>query len=89
MDPWHIVELLVLGIVGLVSAVLRETVSDHGKRIGDLEATRYTRQDAAAGREELKHEIASLREQMDTQHSRIFDRLDMIVDRLPSKGKTA
>jgi hypothetical protein len=90
MDPWRIVELLVLGIVGLVSAVMRSTLDDHSKRIGQIESTIYTRAEADRGRAELKSElksdIAALRAEITEQHNRIFDRLDTIVDRLPAKG---
>lgn len=92
MDPWHVVELLVLaiatlatGVLGFMSAILRDTVADHGKRIGAIESNMYTRADAERGRAELKSDIRDLREEMNKQHERIFERLDTIVDRLPAK----
>ena len=97
MDPWHVVESLVLTIfailsasAGFVSTLIRTTVSEHGKRIAAIESTIYTREDASKGRAELKAElkqdIAEVRDQMTEQHDRMFDRLDTIVDRLPPKG---
>jgi hypothetical protein len=92
VDPWHIVEMLVLaiaslatGVLGFMSAVLRDTVIDHGKRLSALERNIYTREDAERGRNEVKKEISELRQEMNQQHGRIFERLDDIADRLPPK----
>lgn len=92
MEPWRVVEVLVAviatlatGVLGFMSAILRDTVADHGKRIGLLESSIYTRADAERARSETKHDIAELRAEMNKQHERIFERLDTIVDRLPAK----
>lgn len=92
MEPWHVVEILAAliatlatGVLGFMSAILRDTVADHGKRIGLLESSIYTRADAERARTETKSDITALRDEMRGQHDRLFEKLDQIAERLPPK----
>jgi hypothetical protein len=51
-------------------------------RVRKLEIDRQTTSQAASERAELKQDIRALSDRMDNQHSRIFERLDTIVDGL-------
>lgn len=54
-------------------------------RVRKLEQDRQTVTQAGVERAELKDDIKRLSDRMDTQHERIFSRLDDIVDRLPPR----
>lgn len=78
VELWRVIEILALGLVGLVMWVGRQQM----RRIDALERDRQTVAQAAVDRAEIKTELREIRDDMKSQTSRIFERLDTIVDRL-------
>lgn len=82
MEPWHIVELLVLGLISVVAWIIR----GHHARLRDLERSRQTNEAAAKSRDELRDEIKDLRMDIRQRDQRINDKLDTVLVNLVKNG---
>ncbi len=78
VEPWHVIELLILGLAGVLMWNGRQLV----RRVDALERDRQTVAQASLDRAEIKSELRDIKDDMKAQNSRIFERLDTIVDRL-------
>ena len=66
---------------GALVALLTYFGKRHDDRLTALEKEAQTREQAAAERAEIRQEIRDLASRMEVQHTRLFERLDLLVDR--------
>lgn len=77
-DSPRVLELAILGLISVVFWVGKQQM----RRIDKLEQERQTIASAALDRAEIKSELKEIKDEMTRNNSRVFERLDTIMDRI-------
>lgn len=82
MDPWHLVDLLVAGVVTVLAWIGKNQVS----RIDKLEADKADKHSLEIGIADVKKSVETLEQQEAAQHAAITTRLDTLLFNMIGKG---
>lgn len=75
MELWHVIELLALGVIGVLLWSAKNQVS----RIDRLERDKADKQVLEAGIAEVKDRVESMTRHMESQHQEVTQRLDALL----------